>query len=120
MARASKAKGCAGQNEVRDMHIAILNLEPEDVKNAIMGETGQDVRFYGTARLLVPWEVEVKRTEKTSPWEWIKQAGDRCKTQYAIWFRRNRSEWHVILKGETFLKMQKELNELRSKDNGKT
>lgn len=114
MSRMAKNKGCTGQREVKELYKEIHGLSDDDIECAIMGTSGTDIRFHGQAKKDFPYDVEVKRTEKASPWQWIEQAKARNE-HYRIPFRRNRADWHMILPLEQYLNMEKELLDLRKK-----
>jgi hypothetical protein len=102
--RFSKQKGVCGQNEVRDLFKDILGIPDSEISTAVMGESGSDIKFYGPSRERYAYDVEVKRTESTSPWAWI--------SSFRIFFRRNRSDWHVIIPAKEYLEIEKKINYL--------
>ena len=69
--RARKAKGRALQNLVvtklylaADKVIAVPTLGKGDIKGAIMGETGADIKFSPAAKEVFPLNIECKNQEK--------------------------------------------------------
>jgi len=69
--RARKAKGRALQNLVvtklylaADKVLAIPTLGKGDIKGAIMGETGADIKFSPAAKEVFPLNIECKNQEK--------------------------------------------------------
>ena len=103
-----KAKGRRLQNEVRDI---ILNkfpqLEPDDCKVAVMGESGEDIKLSPAARKLFPYSIECKNQEKLNIWSALNQAESNNKdnTKPILVFHRNRSETYVALKLADFIEM---------------
>lgn len=106
--RSAKNKGAAGQNEVKKLFQEFLGIPDDSIETAPMGTAGADVKFFGEWRKKLPFDVEVKRTEKASIWQWIEQATARNK-HFRIPFRRNRSEWYVLMPLEDYLNMEKKL-----------
>ena len=48
--RSRKAKGRRLQNQVRETLIERLDIHPEDIKTAVMGESGEDIIMARQAR----------------------------------------------------------------------
>jgi len=95
-----KAKGRKLQDAIRE---AILerfpDLDPADVKTAIMGESGMDIRLSGAAKKKFPFAVEAKNQEKLSVWSaWEQACANASGLLPAIIFKRNRSETLVALR----------------------
>ncbi len=106
--RSCKGKGRRLQNEVRDVILEhFKDLEPDDVKCALMGESGADIKLSPAARRKFGFSVECKNQEKISIWAAIKQSETNCKpdTKPLLVFRRNRSKTYVTLALEDFLAM---------------
>lgn len=82
-------------------------LEPGDVKPAIMGESGIDIKLSPAARRLIPFDVEAKNVEKLSVWDAFKQAQTNAGTGRIplLVFKRNRSEVMCVLKFEDLLQL---------------
>ena len=54
--RSAKNKGKRLQNDVRDLILeTFTELEPDDVRSAIMGETGEDIKLSPAARRQIPY-----------------------------------------------------------------
>ncbi len=63
--RSAKAKGRRLQNWVRDRILALYpSLKSQDVKPAIMGERGEDIKLSTEAAKLFPYSVECKSVDK--------------------------------------------------------
>ena len=62
MTRNAKAKGRLGQQEVRDRLLETFpDLEPDDIKSTVMGDSGEDIQLSPAARKIIPLTIEVKR-----------------------------------------------------------
>ena len=105
MARASRAKGVAGEHEVaaiytehgfevrglegRGDHLAIkdkLVIPPDYARNGVRSE-------------MVTLFSEVKRQERLQLWQWLAQAQSEAPsgTVPVVSFRRNRGQWYACL-----------------------
>lgn len=108
--RSAKAKGRRFQQEIRSVILeAYRVLDEDDVKVAIMGESGTDIKLSPLARTFFPYSVECKNVEKLNIWQAIAQAEantkDGTKTLLAI--NRNRlPEPYVVLKLSDFMRLQ--------------
>jgi hypothetical protein len=99
-----KAKGRRLQNKVRDLILEKFNLHPDDVRSAIMGESGEDIKLSNSARRKFPFSVECKAQEKLNIWDSLKQAEDNSNSHTPILiFKRNRSKTYVTLSLDDFL-----------------
>jgi len=108
-----KAKGRTLQNFVHDEVLKNFKgiLEDGDVKKAIMGESGIDIKLSPHARRIFPYGVECKNTEKINIWAAINQCEDNAakeKLKPLLVIKRNRTDVHVVLRWEDFLKLSKE------------
>jgi hypothetical protein len=113
--RSAKNKGRKLQQEVRQLILdAFPQLEPDDVKCAIMGESGEDIKLSPAARKLFSYSVECKNTEKLNIWNALQQAesNQKEKTMPALFFRRNRSKTYVAIEADQFIQLLKRLNTL--------
>ena len=107
--RSAKAKGRRLQNKIRDLLLEeFKELEPDDIRTAIMGETGEDIKLSPAARKLIPYSFECKNQEKINIWESLKQAEENSGDYPPVLiFKRNRSKTYVTLDLEEFLKIIK-------------
>lgn len=106
--RSAKAKGRRLQDFIRELLLEhFSDLEEDDIKTAIMGEGGTDLKLSPAARRLFPYSVEAKNQEKLNIWGALEQAKENCKegTDPMVVFKRNRSEAFVALKLRDFLKL---------------
>ena len=104
-----KGKGRRLQNHVRD---ELLNsffntgLEEDDIKTAIMGESGEDIKLSPAARRVIPYSFECKNQERLNIWSSLKQAEDNSNGRTPVLiFKRNRSEVYATIKLEEFIKL---------------
>ena len=76
--RSAKAKGRRLQNKIRDLLLEeFKELEPDDIRTAIMGETGEDIKLSPAARRKIPYSFECKNQEKINIWESLNQAEEK-------------------------------------------
>ena len=93
--RSRKAKGRRLQNQVRETLIERLDIHPEDIKTAVMGESGEDIIMARQAREKFP---------RLNIWDAIKQAEDNSGDHTPIVvFKRNRSKTYVTIELNNFL-----------------
>ena len=103
-----KAKGRRLQNKIRDLLLEHFSdkLEPDDVKVAIMGESGEDIKLSPAARRLIPYSFECKNQEKLSIWSSLEQAAENSGDYPPVLiFKRNRSKTYVTIELEEFMKL---------------
>jgi len=103
-----KAKGRRLQNKIRDLLLEHFSdkLEPDDVKVAIMGESGEDIKLSPAARKLIPYSFECKNQEKLSIWSALEQAAENSGDYPPVLiFKRNRSKTYVTIELEEFIKL---------------
>ena len=101
---ARKAKGRRLQNKVRELLIEKFDLHPDDIKTAVMGESGEDIRLAHSARKKFPFSLECKNQEKLNIWSSLEQAEDNANDYTPLLiFKRNRSKTYVTLSLEDFL-----------------
>ena len=107
--RSAKNKGKRLQNNVRDLLLETFNqLEPDDIKSAIMGESGEDIKLSPAARKLIPYSFECKNQEKINIWESLNQAEENSGDYPPVLiFKRNRSKTYAVLELEDFIDLIK-------------
>ncbi len=106
--RSGKAKGRRLQNKIRDLLLEHFSeeLEPDDIRTAIMGETGEDIKLSPAARKLIPYSFECKNQEKLSIWSSLEQAAENSGDYPPVLiFKRNRSKTYVTIELEEFIKL---------------
>lgn len=109
--RSAKNKGKRLQNSVRDVLLETFkeDLEPDDVKSAIMGDSGEDIQLSPAARKLIPYSIECKNQEKLNIWSSLEQAeGNSGNHPPLVIFKRNRSKTYAVLEFEELLKLLNE------------
>ena len=110
--RSAKNKGKRLQNKVRDLLLETFNqLEPDDVRSAIMGEQGEDIKLSPAARRLIPYSFECKNQEKLNVWDSLKQAEENSGDYSPVLiFKRNRSKTYAVINIEKFIELINENN----------
>ena len=103
-----KAKGRRAQQQLRDLLLAQFpDLEPDDIKCALMSEGGCDLKLSPAARRVWPYSPEVKNVEKLNFWQAYQQAVDNAKpdTTPIVVASRNRTKPLVVISLSDFLRM---------------
>ena len=99
----AKAKGRRLQDYVRERILSTFpKLEEDDVKCAIMGESGEDIHLSPVARRLVPFSIECKNRESLNIWAALKQAEEHGHPPMVV-FKRNHSETFAVVKFDDIL-----------------
>jgi len=113
--RGRKAKGREFQNLIRKKLLELFpQLEDDDIKCALMSESGEDIKLSPAARKLIPYSIEAKRQEKLNIWASLEQAEKNTKdgTYPVLFFKRNRSKTYVAMESEHFFHLLNKLKEL--------
>lgn len=108
--KSAKQKGRTGQQDIRDRLYGIFpQLEPGDIKSAIMGEGGADIQLSPAAHKLMPLAIEVKRRKSgmKTQYDWLAQARTHANDPPVVFFRADRSEWLVITPIDHYLELLK-------------
>ena len=107
--RSAKNKGKRLQNTVRDILLeAFDTLEPDDIKSAVMGDSGEDIQLSPAARKLIPYSIECKNQEKLNIWSSLEQADDNSKESIPVLiFKRNRSKTYAVIEFKEFVELIK-------------
>ncbi len=105
--RSRKAKGRRLQNWVRDsLRGLFLTLTDDDVRVAIMGETGSDIKLSKTAKKLFPYDIECKNTEG---WKKVYDAYDQAdghgEDQPLVFIKMNRRNPLVVVDAKHFMRL---------------
>ena len=105
--RSAKNKGKRLQNKVRDLLLeSFTDLEPDDVKSAIMGESGEDIKLSPAARKLIPYSFECKNQESLNIWASLQQAEENSGDYDPVLiFKRNRTKTYAVVNIEKFLEL---------------
>lgn len=106
--KSAKAKARRLQDAVYEILIEHLKgkLDPDDIRTAIMGESGEDIKRSPLAKKVLPFSFECKNQEKLNIWSAIEQAKENADKEDipAVIFKRNRSDIYVALKLQDLLK----------------
>tara|TARA_B100000959_G_C14587589_1_gene462618 strand:- start:198 stop:530 length:333 start_codon:yes stop_codon:yes gene_type:complete len=107
--RSAKNKGKRLQNIVRDILLETFKqLEPDDIRSAIMGDSGEDIKLSPAARKIIPYSIECKNQEKINIWESLNQAEENSgDSKPVLIFKRNRSKTYAVLEIEDFINLIK-------------
>ena len=111
--RSAKNKGKRLQNNFRDLLLeAFQELEPDDIRSAIMGESGEDIKLSPAARKLIPYSFECKNQEKLNIWNSLEQAEQNAGKHIPLLiFKRNRSKTYAVLEFGKLLELLDEDSE---------
>ncbi len=102
----AKAKGRRLQDYVRGVLLKLFTqLEEDDVKTAIMGESGEDLHLSPAARKLFPFSSEMKNQEHLNIWAALIQAEANARggSTPLVVFKRNRSKVFCALEFDHLL-----------------
>ena len=105
--KSRNANGRRLQNWVRDsLRGLFLTLTDDDVRVALMGERGADVKLSKKAQDLFPYEVECKNTEG---WQKVYDAYEQARShgtlQPLVFLKMNRRNPLVIVDAKHFLRL---------------
>lgn len=105
--RSAKNKGKRLQNKVKELLLeSFKQLEEDDVRSAIMGETGEDIKLSPAARKLIPYSFECKNQEKINIWDSLNQAEENSGDYSPVLiFKRNRSKTYAVINIEKFIEL---------------
>tara|TARA_R100001463_G_scaffold16888_8_gene43598 strand:- start:1307 stop:1660 length:354 start_codon:yes stop_codon:yes gene_type:complete len=105
--RSAKNKGKRLQNNIKDLLLeSFVELEEDDIRSAIMGETGEDIKLSPAARKLIPYSFECKNQEKINIWDSLKQAEENSGDYDPVLiFKRNRSKTYAVINIEKFIEL---------------
>ena len=115
--RSAKNKGKRLQNKVKDLLLETFNqLEPDDIRSAIMGESGEDIKLSPAARKLIPYSFECKNQEALNIWSSLEQAETNAGDYDPVLiFKRNRSKTYAVINIEKFIELINESNSKSTK-----
>ena len=107
-----KGKGRRLQNYVvEQLANTFTVLEDDDIKPAIMGESGEDIKLSPAARKVIPYSFECKNQERLNIWSSLEQAEENSNDRTPLLvFKRNRSKTYVAIDIDSFLTLIKEEN----------
>ena len=109
-----KSKGRRLQNYVRDNLLEAFNsLEEDDVKVAIMGENGEDIKLSPAAKKKIGYSFECKNVERLNIWQAIEQSEANCEDRTpVVVFKRNRSKTYLTIEFDNFIDIIRERNDI--------
>jgi hypothetical protein len=94
----AKAKGRRLQNDVAFRIATQFELQPGDVKPAVMGESGEDIHLSPAARKVFPFSVECKNQERLNIWDALEQTQKNAGVHHPLLiFKRNRSTTYAAM-----------------------
>jgi hypothetical protein len=103
-----KAKGREFQKEIRQSIVDNCHLDQNDLKSTSMGCGGIDLWPSAQARLIFPYAVECKRTEKLNLAAAIAQCEINANSEGLaplLVFRKNRGRAWAVLPWDVFIKL---------------
>jgi len=107
--KSSKAKGRVLQNLVRDKIVEVFpHFEVDiDIRSAIMGETGEDIKLSKKAREQFPFSVECKSLASVAVYRHMEQAQANCPKGATplVVIKENRKKPLAILDFDYFMEM---------------
>ena len=107
----AKAKGRNFQNKVRKMIMNHLGINEHDIKTAVMGESGMDIKLSSAGREKFPFAVECKKVEKISIWKCYEQACENSEDLIPMLvFSKNNSKILVCFEFDKLLDLTNESN----------
>ena len=111
-ASSAKGKGRRLQNYLRDkLYNCFPSLRDGDIKGAVMGESGEDIKLSPAARDLIPYSFECKNQERLNIWDSLSQAEGNSDDRTAVLiFKRNRTKTYAAIELDAFLKLIGETN----------
>ena len=111
MSRSAKAKGRLGQQEIRDKLLeSFPHFEKDDIKSAIMGDTGADIQFSPQAKKRLPLSIEIKRrkNELKTVYGYIEQAVKHGSGEPVVFYRSDHRPWVVMIGLEHYMDLLKD------------
>lgn len=110
--RSRKAKGRKHQNWVRDLILSLFpELHKDDVKSAVMGESGEDIKLSPQARKYISYAIECKADENISVWRaWDQAKANSGDYNPCVVMTKNRSDKLVIIEAKHFFELLRQLN----------
>ncbi len=107
-ARSAKNKGKRLQNLLRDKLLDSMlgELEEDDIKSAIMGDSGEDIKLSPAARKLIKYSFECKNQERLHIWKALQQAEENSNERNPVLvFTRNRHKTYACIELDEFIKL---------------
>jgi hypothetical protein len=116
-ASSAKGKGRRLQNYLRDkLYDYFPSLRDGDIKGAVMGESGEDIKLSPAAKDLIPYSFECKNQERLNIWESLNQADGNADGRIPVLvFKRNRTKTYAAIDLEAFLELIGDHNDIKEK-----
>ena len=104
----AKAKGRALQDWIRKKLIEEFNIHEDDIKTAVMGESGEDIKMARAAREKFPFGIEAKNVEKLNVWQAYEQACENSGDyEPLVVMKKNRKKPLIVMDAEAFIELMK-------------
>ena len=104
----AKQKGRKFQQWVRDILIAKLGINPEDIESRSMGAGGEDIMMARDAREKFPLSIECKNQQSLNVWKSYQQAEANCgEYEPVLFMKRNNRTPLVVVDAEFFVNLFK-------------
>jgi len=85
-----------------------FNIHEDDIKTAVMGESGEDIKMARAAREKVPFSIECKNVEKLNVWAAYEQAKENSgKYEPLLVMKKNRKKPLVVMDADAFIELLK-------------
>ena len=108
----AKAKGRALQDWTRKRLMEELDIHEDDIKTAVMGESGEDIKMARAAREKFPFSIECKNVERLNVYEAYEQACENSGDyEPLVVMKKNRKKPLVVIDAEAFISL------IKSRDN---
>tara|TARA_R110002050_G_scaffold99404_1_gene206062 strand:+ start:3362 stop:3631 length:270 start_codon:yes stop_codon:yes gene_type:complete len=83
-----------------------FDIHEDDIKTAVMGESGEDIKMARAAREKFPFSIEAKNVEKLNVWQAYEQAQENSgKYEPIVIMKKNRKKPLVVMDAESFIKL---------------
>lgn len=110
----SKNKGRAGQKLARDIILKYFpNLHTDDVRSTSMGQGGEDLQLSSAARVVLPYQAEVKNKATSQLHTYYAQAKTHGAYEPIVLVKKDRDIMLAAVSAEHFFSILMELGELR-------
>ena len=83
-----------------------FDIHEDDIKTAVMGEAGEDIKMARAAREKVPFSIEAKNVERLNVWAAYAQACENSGDyEPLLVMKKNRKKPLVVMDAEAFFKL---------------
>lgn len=104
----AKAKGRVLQDWIRTKLMEEFDIHADDIKTAVMGESGEDIKMARAAREKFPFSIEAKNVEKLNVWQAYDQAVENAgEYEPLVVMKKNRKKPLIVMDAEAFIKIIK-------------